>query len=414
MKLLRKKGDKFMNSFDWYSPTSIHFGKGKISVLSTKLKELKVKKVLFLYGHGSIKKNGVYDDVMAELKLSGVAFVEKNGVHPNPRYDTVLEAAKICKEEQVDFILAVGGGSVVDCAKAISLATFYEGDFWNDIILANKGHTLPQHIKIGVVLTLSATGSEMNGGAVISNMATREKLALFSPLVNPTFSILDPQYTYSVPKSQISAGVCDAFSHCLEQLFSPEKNALITDGVLLGVMWGLKAIGRTAMDNPNDYDSHANLMWGATMALNGITGVGKTHDWATHQIEHAVSAFYDITHGLGLAIIFPYWMEYVLDITNVDRFFLIGSLFGIIAPPASASDNEKIAVAKKIISAIRDFFVSLDMPTKLSDVGVQASDIDGMVESVVAKSKYNKNFEFTGSLKKLSKLDVKKILELAM
>jgi butanol dehydrogenase len=395
-----------MNAFDWDTQTKIYFGENKIKKLGGELSKLKVKKVLFLYGHSSIKKNGVYEDVIAELNKANISFVEFSGIDPNPRYTSVLEAAKVCRDQGIDFILAVGGGSVADCAKAISLATFYpSGDFWEEIVKPQKGHTLEKYIPIGVVLTLAATGSEMNSGGVISNMETKEKLALFSPFVRPVFSILDPKYTYSVPANQIAAGVVDAFSHCLEQLFSPERNAITSDGILIGLMWSLRAIGRYTMDNPNDYDSHANLMWTATMALNGLSGAGKTGDWATHQIEHAVSAYYDITHAVGLAIITPYWMEYILDIENVDRFYLVGSLFGVNDDPEITAE-EALEDAKIIISEVRDFFVSLGMPTTLSEVGVKKEDIDNMVKSTFAKE----GLETIGSIKKLNREDVKNIL----
>lgn len=393
-----------MKSFNWQTSTDIHFGKNKIQDLAELLKLHQVKKVLLTYGYASIKKNGVFDAVMAQLEKSGVETFELANIAPNPRYESVLEGAKICKQENIDLILAVGGGSIVDCSKAISLAYGYNGsDFWNDIIKTGKGPTIEKILPIGVVLTLAATGSEMNRGAVISNLATKEKLGVFSNQP-PAFSILDPEYTYSVPKNQIAAGASDAFSHCLEQYFSPEDSSIVSDNILLGIMKSIKAVARTAMDNPKDYNSHANLMWSATMALNYITAVGKTGDWATHAIEHAVSAYYDITHAVGLAIITPYWLEYVLTEKNAYRFQNLGKVVFDIEPT-----NNPMEDAKKTIQNVAEFFKSLDMPSKLSEVGVEAKNIDGMVTSTFAFGN-----ETIGNFKSLTPKDVKTILTNAL
>ncbi|MFL1780540.1 Iron-containing alcohol dehydrogenase [Candidatus Hepatincolaceae symbiont of Richtersius coronifer] len=391
-----------MQSFYWKCPTEIHFGPNKIQELGKLLSKQKVNKILFLYGHSSIKKNGIYDNILKQLKQLNIAFVELSGVDPNPRYETVLQGAKICKEQEIDFILAVGGGSVVDCAKAISLASNYSGDFWEEIIKAGGGLHIPEEktISLGVILTLAATGSEMNAGAVISNLATKEKLSVFSSFVIPKFSILDPLYTYSVPKHQIAAGIADAFSHCLEQYFSDNDNAYISDGILVGIMKGLKEIAPKAINEPQDYVSHANLMWGATMALNGISGVGKNGDWSTHIIEHAVSAYYDITHAVGLAIIFPNWMEYVLEANNAYRFKNLGNLFNI------PFQGDNLKDAQTTIKKVREFFNSLNMPSKLSEVGVQQQDMEGIVTSTFARQ----GMEKIGSFKSLNKDDVRNIL----
>ena len=394
-----------MQSFNWQASTDIRFGKDKIQDLAELLQSHKIKKVLLTYGSGSIKKNGIFESVTEQLKKCNITTFELANIAPNPRYESVLEGAKICKEENIDLILAVGGGSIVDCSKAIALAYGYNGkDFWNDIIKAGKGHTIEKVIPLGVVLTLAATGSEMNAGAVISNLATKEKLGVFSPKVKPIFSILDPEYTYSVPKHQIAAGATDAFSHCLEQYFSPEDNSIVSDNILLGIMKSIKTVARTAMDNPKDYNSHANLMWSATMALNFITAVGKTGDWATHAMEHAVSAYYDITHAVGLAIITPYWLEYVLNEKNAYRFQNLGKVVFDIQSTNNANED-----AKKTIQAIAEFFKSLDMPSKLSEVKVEAKNIDGMVTSTFATG-----VSTIGNFKTLNPTDVKTILTNAL
>lgn len=393
-----------MKSFNWQTSTDIRFGKNKIQDLANLLQFHKVKKVLLTYGYASIKKNGIFNATMEQLKKGNIETFELANIAPNPRYESVLEGANICKKENIDLILAVGGGSIVDCSKAISLAYGYNGkDFWNDIIKTGKGPTIEKILPVGVILTLAATGSEMNKGAVISNLATKEKLGLFSSKA-PLFSILDPEYTYSVPKNQIAAGATDAFSHCLEQYFSPEDDAIVSDNILLGIMRSIKTVARKAMDNPNDYTSHANLMWSATMALNYITAVGKTGDWATHAMEHAVSAYYDITHAVGLAIITPYWLEYVLNENNAYRFQNLGKVvFDIQAT------NNAIEDAKKTIQAVAEFFKSLDMPNKLSAVGVEDKNIDGMVTSTFAHGASN-----IGNFRILDAKDVKTILTNAL
>ncbi len=394
-----------MLNFNLSQPTNIFFGKNQITELGKNLNALNVAKVLVLYGGGSIKKNGVYDDAINELKKANISYVELAGVEPNPRYSTVLKGVALCKAENIDLVLALGGGSVVDCAKAIALARFYEGaDFWMDMIKTGKASTLTKALPIAVVLTLAATGSETNSYSVISNMDTKEKLGFASVFVKPKITILDPQYTFSVPKNQISAGVVDAFSHCLEQLFSPQQSALITDNLIIGTLKTLVSVGRKAMDEPNDYDSHANLMWAASVSLNHLFSMGKTGDWSSHTIEHAVSAHYDITHAVGLAIIFPAWLKHILSVETLHRFELLGQVFNISFASAK-NDAEKIELAKKVIDSVSKFFVSLEMPTTLSQVGVKKESIDAMVVSTFAYGN-----ESIGSIKKLSKVDVKNIL----
>lgn len=394
-----------MEKFSWASPTKIMFGLNQVENLGTEITSRGFKKILITYGHSSIKKNGVYDAVVAQLKAHNIAFVEYGGIDPNPRIESVIEAGNLCKAENVDLILAVGGGSVADCSKGIALFRYYEGnDFWQEI-KNGTCYLIKQALPIGVVLTLSATGSEMNNGGVISNLKTNEKIALFSSFTHPIFSILDPSYTYSVPKHQISAGMVDAFSHCLEQFFSLEDNSHVSDNILIGIMKSIKDIGTKAIDNPTDYTSHATLMWSATMALNYLSGVGKTSDWATHAIEHAVSAFYDITHAVGLAIITPHWMEYVLDDKNAYRFKPLSYIFNI------KTDNKTdMEIAKEVIVATRAFFSSLGMPQKLSEINIDDKQLDGMTNSTFSPAFYSQR-GYVGNFKPLKQEDVKAILK---
>ncbi len=394
-----------MEKFVWSSPTKILFGLNQIENLGTEILNRGFKKILITYGHSSIKKNGIYDAVVNQLKSHKIDFIEYSGIDPNPRIESVIEAGNLCKAQNVDLILAVGGGSVVDCSKGIALYRYYEGnDFWQEI-KNGTCYLISKAIPIGVVLTLSATGSEMNNGGVISNLTTNEKLALFSSFTHPIFSILDPSYTYSVPKHQISAGISDAMSHCFEQFFSYEDSSLVSDNILIGIMKSLKQVAKTAIDNPTDYHSHSTLMWGATMALNYISGAGKTGDWATHAIEHAISAHYDITHAVGLAIITPHWMEYVLDDKNAYRFKPLSIIFDL--DTKNKSDKE---IALMVIQATKDFFKSINMPAKLSEININDSKLNEMTQSTFAPTFY-KNRGYIGSFKQLNEKDVYNILK---
>ncbi len=392
-----------MINFNIKRDTLICFGKGEISKLCDFIKSKGYSNVLLTYGFGSIKKNGVYDASIAQLKNAGVKIFELSGIDPNPRIETVLKGRNICKENNIDFILAVGGGSVLDCSKAISIATGYKGkdeDFWTEIIASFKGDTIEKVVDVGVVLTLAATGSEMNSGGVISNLTTKEKLPIFSSLVVPKIAILDPSYTFSVPKNQIAAGIVDSFSHCLEQYFSKENNFIPSDYMLLGLMKCLVQNANVLMKENNNYIAHANLMWTATMALNNITGAGKTADWSVHFIEHAVSAFYDITHAVGLAVLTPYWMEYVVkDADNLSKFVALADVFGI--DKNGISEKELV---NKVISECRKFFDGLGMPDNLQKVGAKIEDIDGMVVSSL------RGADKIGNFKDLYASDVKNIL----
>jgi alcohol dehydrogenase YqhD (iron-dependent ADH family) len=394
-----------MEKFSWASPTKIMFGLNQIENLGNEIKSRGFKKILITYGHSSIKKNGIYDAVVKQLNDNSIAFVEYGGIDPNPRIQSVIEAGNLCKKENVDLILAVGGGSVADCSKGIALFRYYEGnDFWQEI-KNGTCYLIKQALPIGVVLTLSATGSEMNNGGVISNLKTNEKIALFSSFTHPIFSILDPSYTYSVPKHQISAGMVDAFSHCLEQFFSVEDNSHVSDNILIGIMKSIKDIGTKAIDNPTDYTSHATLMWSATMALNYLSGVGKTGDWATHAMEHSVSAFYDITHAVGLAIITPHWMEYVLDEKNAYRFKPLTYIFNI-----NVENKSDMVIAKEVIANVRNFFTSINMPQKLSAININDERLDAMTDGTFAPAFYYQK-GYVGNFKPLKNPDVKAILK---
>jgi hypothetical protein len=381
-----------MNNF-WLSlKTDIFFGKGQISVLGRNLLKAGAKKVLLAYGHGSIKKNGVYNDIIKELKDAKIEFCELSGIDPNPRISTVRKGAEICRQENVDFIIAAGAGSVIDCCKAISAARYYNGDPWDFFL---RKTSIKKALPFCTVLTLAATGSEMNAGMVISNEETGEKLATGSMKLKPRFSILDPEYTFSVPKNQTAAGIADITSHIFEQYFSYPAFGTV-DRMSEAVLKTVFHYGPITIKDPENYEARANILWSGTIGLNGLLSTGKEGDWATHLIEHELSAKYDITHGIGLAILTPHWMKHVLDDSNEKIFAKYGrNVWNIV------QDNDRKA-ALEAIEKTADFFSSLGIPNSLSQLGIDSSRFEEMAESAL---KYNK----IGRFKELSKEDIVKI-----
>ncbi|MEG8947717.1 iron-containing alcohol dehydrogenase [Rosettibacter firmus] len=343
-----------MNNFIYHNPVKIVFGKGSIKELSELIP--KESKILMTYGGGSIKKNGVYEQVKSALKDFNV--LEFGGIEPNPRYETLMKAVDICKNEKIDFLLSVGGGSVLDGTKFISAAAKYEnGDPWD---ILSKDAEIKDAIPLGDVLTLSATGSEMNMWAVISRESTKEKLAFGHPLVYPKFSILDPETTFSLSEWQTANGIVDAFVHVLEQYMTYPVNALVQDRFAEALLKILIEEGPKAIKNPKDYDTRANIMWAATQALNGNIGVGVPQDWATHSIGHELTAFYGLDHARTLAIVLPgVWKhqkaakeeklkQYAKQVWNYE-----------------GSDS-----VDKAIEFTEQFFRSLGMKTKLKENGI--------------------------------------------
>ncbi len=386
-----------MKNFNFAAPTKILFGKNKTDELAEEIK-LYGNKVLFAYGAGSIKKTGLYDKVINQLKKAGAEYFELSGIKPNPRLNSVIEGISICRKNSVDFILAVGGGSVIDCCKAIAAGVPYSGDPWDFTIRkAEVVNPLP----LGTILTLSATGSEMNGNAVISRDDTQEKRALSHDSLRPKFSILDPTLTYTVNKWQTSAGTVDIMSHIFEQYFTTDKGTYVQDAIAEAILKTCVKYGPVALENPEDYEARANLMWASSLALNGLTGTGKFFgDWASHTIEHELSAIYDLTHGAGLAILFPAWMEYVLDEKRAPKIAQMArSVFNV-----SAKDD--VEAAKAGIQALKQFFTDLGMPLKLSEVDIPADHFERMAKNACI-------FGPIGMYKRLGPEQVKEILTIA-
>lgn len=347
-----------MLNFQFYNPVNIVFGQGQISKLN-KLVPANTK-IMLAYGGGSIFKNGVYDQVIAAL--NGYNLVEFGGIEPNPRYETLMKAVEIVKNEKIGFILAVGGGSVLDGVKFIAAAAHWDGeDPWE--FLQNRKLVASSAVPLGSVLTLPATGSEMNATAVVTRNSTQEKMAFASPAVMPKFSILDPTVVFSLPEKQVANGVVDAFVHVIEQYLTYPVNAQIQDRFAESILITLREEGPKVLANRNDYDSAANFMWAATMALNGLIGVGVPQDWATHMIGHELTAFYEIDHARTLAIVLPGIMKVKRE-NKREKLLQYGErVWGII----NGSDDEKIDAA---IQKTVDFFESVGIPTTLSAYGV--------------------------------------------
>lgn len=384
-----------MNNFTFKIPTDIRFGKDQIECLPEELEKYG-KNVLLVYGGGSIKRNGIYDKLTELLKDFNV--YELSGIEPNPKLTSVEKGASLCKENKVDVILAVGGGSTIDASKHIAAAACYEGDAW-DLMMDRS--LVKVALPIAVVLTICATGSEMNSGAVITNEATKEKLELNTPLLYPRLSICDPTYLYSLPKKQTACGAVDIMSHVMEQYFQPNDEAYITDALSEAVMKTVVKYAPVALDEPENYEARSNLMWSSTIALNHLLTVGKGGAWSVHMIEHVVSAFYDITHGIGLAILTPAWMKYVLNEENKARF----ARFAREVFKVDEADDMK--AAKLGIEKLEEFNEILGMPKTLSEAGVPADKFEEMAAESIRTSGLA-----TRAYAHLEKKDVIKIFEM--
>lgn len=360
-----------IKNFNYSTPTELIFGKGVIKQLPDVL-QMFGKNVLLTYGGGSIKKIGLYDEVYKLLKDFNI--VELSGIEPNPKYNpSVTTGAKLCKENDIDVILAVGGGSVLDCSKAIAVCAKYDGDGWDLISGKVKANAA---IPIVDILTLAATGSEYDMGCVISNTAINDKRGYLDTLLYPAFSFLDPTYTYTVSKWQTACGTADAINHVLEQFFS-DSNSIFNDGIMISALKSLMANVKIAINDPTNYDARAELMYVCSWGCNGILANGAgSSGWPMHSIEHALSAYFDITHGAGLAIITPRWMKEILSERTLNRFKVLGKeLFNI--------DVKELNDAYLVIDAFYKFFESIGIPMHLVEVGVKEEKIEEMAEHIL-------------------------------
>ncbi|MCQ6560422.1 iron-containing alcohol dehydrogenase [Paenibacillus mendelii] len=385
-----------MNSFSFHNPTKICFGEGAVEQLASEVKRYG-SNVLLVYGGGSIKRTGLYDRVLQQLNAAEVRVVQLGGIEPNPRLSSVQKGIELCRTEGIDFILAVGGGSVIDAAKAIAVGVPYEGDVWD--FLVHKA-TIRESLPIGTILTLSATGSEMNGSSVISHWEEKQKRGFTSSYMYPRFSILDPTLTFSVPRDQTVNGIVDIMSHVFEQYFSLTKDTPLQERLCESILLTVIENAERALDKPDDYTARANLMWCGTLALNGgLISLGMDNDWSSHGIEHEISAIYDIPHGAGLSIVFPNWMKYVMN-ERPDRFAQYANrVWGI---ERNGKTETELALAG--IEATRDFFTRIGAPSTLADFGIGTEQLDRMAYEAV-------RFGSIGSFKKLDQADVRAILQ---
>lgn len=396
MRLQPSYKSKKMNNFEFYNPTKIIFGEGQISKIPKNIPE--GSKVLMLYGGGSIKKNGVYDQVVEALK--GYDVVEFGGIEPNPQYQTLLKALEVIKTQDIDFLLAVGGGSVIDGTKFLSSAALYEGDEpWD--ILAKRIRTY-KGMPFGSVLTLPATGSEMNSGAVVSRKETKEKLGMGGPGLFPQFSVCDPTTVHSIPPRQLANGVADAFTHVLEQYMTFPIGALLQDRLAESVMQTLIEVAPQVIADPSDYKAAANFMWSCTMALNGLIQKGVPNDWSVHMIAHELTAHFGIDHARTLAIILPSAYNYKFEQKKEKLAQYAERVWNI----TEGTVEEK---AKQAIAQTEKFFHSLNIDTHLSDYTEEYSGF----ASKVSKSLTEHGLIKLGEHQDITPADAEKIVEMA-
>lgn len=364
-----------MLNFNYLIPTKIFFGKNKIEVLADQVKNYG-SRVLLVYGGGSIKRSGLYDKIVDIFNKNKITFFELAGVEPNPRITTVRKGVEMCRENKIDFVLAVGGGSTIDCAKVIAAGYYYDGDAWDIVADPRK---ITGVLPIASVLTLAATGSEMDAGGVITNLDTNEKLGTGHEDMAPKFSILDPTFTFSVPANQTAAGTADIMSHIFEVYFSNTNEAFLQNRMAEAMLKTCINYGRKAIDEPDNYEARSNLMWTSSLAINGILSYGKQTEWSVHAMEHELSAFYDITHGVGLAILTPHWMEYSLNDKTVNKFAEYGvNVWGLDA------SGDKYEIAHNAIKKTKEFFVTLGIPTTLKEIGIGEEKLEKMAKQATA------------------------------
>lgn len=375
-----------MNNFIFENATKVFFGQGCVKEYLSCLCSHYGRKVMLCFGGGSIRWNGIYDEVMESLKKAGKEVVEFAGIMANPTYAKVMEGAALAKEQGVDLLLGVGGGSVMDCCKAISLAAAYDGDVWNDF-WARPGIIDFQPIPLGVIVTLAGTGSEMNGGAVITNEARKVKTGRDYPKCNPAFALLDPTYTYSVPKFQMVSGGFDILSHVMETYFSRPDEDNVSDDISESLMRGVIRDLRAAIKNPSDYTARSNLMWESTMGENRIIKLGKRMDFECHQMEHQLGAYTDCNHGAGLAVLHPVYYRHIYKdgLAKFQKFAV--NVWGISPDGKSA---EELALAG--VEALADFIKEIGLPTTLRELGVdEHTDLKEIADSCnLAPGSYKK------------------------
>lgn len=386
-----------MKNFVYDIPTKVYFGQGQIQVLESLVKEMG-KNVLLVYGGGSIKKNGIYDALLTQLKKADVSITELSGVEPNPRITTVKKGVQLCKEQDVDLVIAVGGGSVIDCAKVICAGVYYQKDLWDLVV---DPSLIQNALPLIAIPTMAATGSEMDHIAVITNEATDEKIGTRHPILRPKASIMDPTYTFSVSPYQSASGVADIMSHIMESYFSNEPGK-IQENVAIALLKTCMEAGLKVLEDPEDYEARANLMWVSCWAINDFLKLGRPVAWTVHPIEHQLSAVYDITHGVGLAILTPHWMEYVLNENTVKIFEgFFRKLWDW-----QEKDLDPFELVHQGIQELNKFYARLHLPSTLHELNIDSSHFSAMAKK--AEKQVQEGFV------PLSESDIVKIYEASL
>ena len=389
-----------MNNFVFYSPTEFVFGKATEMQVGALARKHGARKVMIVYGGGSVVRSGLLDRVKQSLQEAGIEYCLMGGVQPNPVDTIVYEGIEFCRREQADMLLPVGGGSVIDTAKAIAAGVLYEGDFWDFYIGKAK---VTKALKVAVVLTIPAAGSEGSGNTVITKLDGLQKLSLRVPeVLRPVFSIMNPELTYTLPPFQTACGVADMMAHIMERYFTNTQEVEIGDRLCEGTLMAIINEAPKAMRNPEDYGARANLMWAGMIAHNGTCGVGCEEDWASHFLEHEISAIYGVTHGAGLSVIFPAWMTWMVE-HNVGKI----AQYAVRVWGVPESEDKK-AVALEGIGKLKNFFTSLGLPVTFKELGVENPDIDRLADSL-----HRNKGELVGNYVKLTKQDSKEIYRLA-
>ncbi|RGV50968.1 iron-containing alcohol dehydrogenase [Bacteroides intestinalis] len=387
-----------MNSFIYDIPVKVYFGENQLQHLGKELSKFG-KRVLLTYGGGSIKKTGLYDTVISEIEKNGLEVFELSGIEPNPRIESVRKGVRICKDEKIDVLLAVGGGSTLDATKFMAAGACVEHDPWD--FLSENWAPIEKALPVITVLTLAATGSEMDAGGVISNPETQDKIGRLAPPMLPKVSFLDPTLTYTVSPYQTACGAADMMSHIMEVYFNMEQDLYMLDYFMEGMMRTIIKYAPIAMREPENYEARANLMWTSSWAINGFVNGGKRQAWSCHPMEHELSAIYDITHGLGLAILTPRWMEYCLDESTVSKYVQFGvNVFGI------DERQEPMVIARQSIEKLSEFlFGTLGLKRTFTEVGIRAEDFPVMARKACGNG-------VLPGFKPLAQEDIERIFEM--
>ena len=387
-----------MNNFSFYSPTYFEFGRNTEEKAGKLISRFGGKKVLIHYGSGSVVRSGLLGRVIASLDAEGIHHIELGGAVPNPRSGLVYEGIELCRKEKVDFILAVGGGSAIDSAKAIAIGVPYEGDFWDFY----TGRKIEEALPVATILTLSAAGSEASASSVITHENGMVKRGTLSDKIRPVFSILNPELTTTLPPFQTAAGATDMFAHVLERYFTNTRDVEITDRLCEAVMLTIINEAPKAITNPADYEARANIMWAGMVAHNDICGVGRVQDWGSHQLEHELSALYDVAHGAGLAVMFPAWMKFTMK-HDVMRF----AQFAVRVFGCQMDFQQPERTAREGIERFESFLKAIGMPVRFKELGAKREDIPTLIEMLKMDKRGVGNFV------KLSAEDVEAIYNLA-